>query len=39
MTNWAHFRFRQTLKAKAELYPGVTVVECTEEYTSKTCGR
>jgi putative transposase len=39
MTNWAHYRFRQTLKAKAELFPWVTVVECDEAYTSKTCGR
>ena len=39
MTNWAHYRFRQTLTAKAELFPWVTVVECDEAYTSKTCGR
>jgi len=37
MSNWAHYRFRQTLKAKAELFPWVTVVECDEAYTSKTC--
>jgi putative transposase len=39
MATWAHYRFRQTLKAKSELFPWVTVVECDEAYTSKTCPR
>ena len=38
MLTWAHYRFRQLLKAKAQLYPGVNIVECDEPYTSKTCG-
>lgn len=38
MLTWSHFAFRSLLKAKAELYPWVTVIECDEPYTSKTCG-
>ena len=38
MLCWRPYEFRQRLKAKAELYPGVTVVETEEPYTSKTCG-
>jgi putative transposase len=38
MCAWSHFRFRQRLKQKAELYPWCTIVECDEAYTSKTCG-
>ena len=38
MLTWSHYAFRQLLKAKAELYPWVRVVECDEAYTSKTCG-
>ena len=38
MCTWAHFRFRERLKAKAELYPWCKVIECDEAYTSKTCG-
>ena len=38
MLNWAHYRFRQMLIAKSELYPWCRVVICDEAYTSKTCG-
>eukprot|EP00053_Salpingoeca_punica_P019093 m.191174 g.191174 ORF g.191174 m.191174 type:complete len:335 (+) comp17565_c1_seq49:1753-2757(+) len=38
MLSLAHYSFRQKLLAKAELYPWVTIIECTEEWTSKTCG-
>ena len=38
MLTWSHYGFRTLLKNKAELYPWVTVVECDEHYTSKTCG-
>jgi putative transposase len=38
MLTWSHFGFRERLKAKAELYPWVKVIECEEPYTSKTCG-
>jgi IS605 OrfB family transposase len=33
---WAHYRFRELLKYKTALRGG-KVVDCTEEYTSKTC--
>lgn len=39
MLTWAHYAFRAMLKAKAELFPWVTIVECDEAYTSKTCGQ
>jgi len=39
MCTWAHYRFRERLKAKAELFPWCRVIECDEAYTSKTCGR
>ena len=38
LLTWAHYAFRQRLHFKAKEYPWVRVVECTEEYTSKTCG-
>ena len=38
MLTWSHFKFRQLLKNKTELFPGVHVVECEEPYTTKTCG-
>jgi len=37
MLGWAHYRFKMKLKAKAEEY-SCKVVDCTEQYTSKTCG-
>lgn len=37
MLGWAHYRFKMKLKSKAEEY-SCKVVDCTEEYTSKTCG-
>jgi putative transposase len=36
MLTWAHYRFKQVLKNKAELC-GCNVIDVTEEYTSKTC--
>lgn len=39
LCTWSHYRFRQRLKQKAELYPWCKIVECNEAYTSKTCGR
>lgn len=39
MLTWSHFAFRAMLKDKAELFPWVTVLECDEPYTSKTCGQ
>jgi putative transposase len=37
MLGWAHYRFKQKLKSKAEEY-SCRVIDCTEEYSSKTCG-
>ena len=39
MCTWSHFRFRTNLKNKAKSFPGVCVIETTEEFTSKTCGQ
>lgn len=36
MLSWAHYRFKQVLKNKAEL-SGCQVIDVTEEFTSKTC--
>lgn len=36
MLNWSHYRFKQTLKFQA-FKRGCTVLDVTEEYTSKTC--
>jgi putative transposase len=36
MLTWAHYRFKQTLKHQA-ITRGVTVIEVSEAYTSKTC--
>jgi putative transposase len=36
MLTWAHYRFKQVLKNKAEL-SGCLIVDVTEEFTSKTC--
>jgi putative transposase len=38
MLTWAHDRFKITLKHQAEL-TGTTVLDVTEEFTSKTCTR
>jgi putative transposase len=38
MLTWAHYRFKITLKHQAEL-TGTTIVDVTEEFTSKTCTR
>ena len=38
MMNWAHYRFRETLKAKVALYSRCVLYICDEHYTSKTCG-
>jgi len=35
----SHYRFREILKSKSEEYKYCKVVEVTEEYTSKTCGK
>lgn len=37
MLTWAHYRFKQVLKNKAELN-NCQVIDVTEEFTSKTCG-
>ena len=37
MLGWAHYRFKMKLRAKAEEY-SCKIIDCTEEYTSKTCG-
>jgi putative transposase len=39
MLTWSHYTFKEMLKAKAEMYTGVRVIECNEAYTSKTCGQ
>jgi putative transposase len=36
MLTWAHYRFKQVLRKKAEL-SGSHVIDVTEEFTSKTC--
>ncbi|EKD07725.1 putative transposase [Arthrospira platensis C1] len=36
MLTWAHYRFKLTLRHQGEI-TGTTVVDVTEEYTSKTC--
>jgi putative transposase len=36
MLTWAHYRFKQVLKHQAEI-TGTTVLDVTEEFTSKTC--
>jgi putative transposase len=36
MLTWAHYRFKQVIKNKAEL-SGCQVIDVTEEFTSKTC--
>lgn len=37
MLGWAHYRFKMKLISKAEEY-SCKVIDCTEAYTSKTCG-
>lgn len=37
MLGWAHYRFKTKLKDKGREY-SCKVIDCTEEYTSKTCG-
>jgi len=39
MLTWAHYRFQQRLLHKARERVPCQVILCTEEYTSKTCGR
>ena len=39
MLGWSHYKFRMRLLAKAAEYPWCKVVECREDYTSKTCGQ
>jgi len=39
MLTWSHGRFRTLLLGKIREYPWCQVVICTEEYTSKTCGK
>lgn len=36
MLTWAHYRFKQTIKHQANIR-NVSVIDVTEEYTSKTC--
>ena len=35
---WSHYKFRQHLIAKSELFSDCKVIECDESYTCKTCG-
>ena len=37
MLTWSHFRFQMFLLHKIREYKYCKVIECTEEYTSKTC--
>ena len=39
LLTWAHYRFRQLLINKARERQGVRVLEVSEAYTSKTCGK
>jgi putative transposase len=39
LLTWSHYKFREMLITKAELYPWVKVVVCDEAFTSKTCGQ
>jgi putative transposase len=39
MCTWSHYRFRQFMQHKAREYPWCHVINCTEEFTSKTCGQ
>jgi len=38
MLSWRFYAFKQRLVQQAKLY-NVNIVDCTEEYTSKTCGQ
>jgi transposase len=38
MINWSHYKFRELLKNKMKQHQG-SVISCTEEYTSMTCGQ
>lgn len=38
MCTWGHYRFRELLKNKVELYSNCSLIICDEHYTSKTCG-
>ena len=38
MLCWSHYKFRQRLIAKSELFSDCNVIECDELYTCKTCG-
>ena len=38
MLTWSHFRFWMFLQHKAREFHICKIIECTEEYTSKTCG-
>ncbi|CAG8637169.1 35692_t:CDS:2, partial [Racocetra persica] len=38
MLTWSHYRFRMFLHHKAREFVSCKVTECTEEYSSKTCG-
>jgi putative transposase len=39
MLTWSHYKFRQMLISKADLFPWCKVIICDEPYTSKTCGQ
>ena len=39
MLTWSHYRFRERLRAKAELEGHCEVIICDEAYTTKTCGK
>ncbi|CAG8663590.1 10009_t:CDS:2, partial [Scutellospora calospora] len=39
MLDWSHYKFKMFLRHKTREYPEMNLIECTEEYTSKTCTR
>ncbi|CAG8447381.1 9219_t:CDS:2 [Scutellospora calospora] len=39
MLTWSHYKFKMFLRHKIREYLDMNLIECTEEYTSKTCTR
>eukprot|EP00122_Pirum_gemmata_P001137 Pgem_evm2s1015 len=38
MLCWLHYKFKQRLMAKSELFNDCNVIECDESFTFKACG-